>query len=138
MGVEIHKCSYRWKDIENDQTNNLCAHCQVCVPDISDQPLEEVEEQFYEETCTRIHDRHLTENGEQYFFINKVESRFRDFGWLRLASVTVFVYLLVTGCYHRKTAGVPAYSEKNYYENHYNGKGDHNSKMSIQVGRDQE
>ncbi|MCB0478637.1 MAG: hypothetical protein KDC84_10760 [Crocinitomicaceae bacterium] len=132
MGVKIHKCSFEWKEIENSQTDNLCRHCKVCVPDLSDQSTDQVEEQFYKETCARVHDRHLEENRESYFFINKMESRLRKLGWMRLASVLVFVYLLVTGCYSRRTAGVPAYGKHwDAIENQENGATDQNSKMPL-------
>ncbi|MEZ4936649.1 MAG: hypothetical protein R2799_03560 [Crocinitomicaceae bacterium] len=50
---------------------------------------------------------------------------------MRLASVLVFVYLLVTGCYSRRTAGVPAYTNLDAIENQENGGTDQNSKMYL-------
>jgi hypothetical protein len=110
MGVQINKCDKNWNEIGNDATNNHCKYCQVCVPDISSKSKEEVETQFYQETCARVHDRHLEDNHESYFFVNKMESKIRKLGWLKTASVFVFLYLFVTGCYHRRTAGVAPYS----------------------------
>ena len=136
MGVKIHKCEIPWNEIHNKETNNLCESCSVCVPDISNKALKEVETGFLTLSCARIHDRHLEENEKEFFVINMLESKLRNLGWLRLASVTVFVYLLVTGCHTRRTAGIPAYAnwdrlEKSNYEPR-----NQNSEMSTQVERD--
>lgn len=135
MGVKIHKCGIPWNEIQDDQTQNLCAHCQICVPDLSNQSMEKIDNEFPDTSCARVHDRHLEENEKEFFVVNRLEAKLRNLGWLRLASVTVFVYLLVTGCHTRRTAGVPAYSKNDYLEKIDNGERSQNSEMPAQVDR---
>ncbi|MEZ4936648.1 MAG: hypothetical protein R2799_03555 [Crocinitomicaceae bacterium] len=113
--IKIQKCTYRWSEIENKSTNNFCKYCKTHVPDLSRKSVSEIQQEISNYHCARFHKRHLDEGQKEYYFINRFESKMEGWGFVKMASVLVLVYLFIVGCgMKHRTAGAYAYLSKGH------------------------
>ena len=108
--IKIQKCPYHWSEIENKSTNNFCKYCKTHVPDLSKKSVSEVQQEISNYHCARFHKRHVEEGKKEYHFINRFEHKMERWGFVKMASVLVLVYLFIVGC-GMKHRTVGAYSD---------------------------
>ncbi|MCB0478639.1 MAG: hypothetical protein KDC84_10770 [Crocinitomicaceae bacterium] len=96
--MKIEKCTIPWSEIKDKKTHNLCEHCQICIPDLSNLSYDQAQQKSEMYSCAQVHERHLEDTEGEYHFINKLERKLVKLGFIRFTAILVFLYLFVASC----------------------------------------